>query len=458
MSAAEIRELRAVAGNDGGHYAAGAVQDAERLVASCYTLSDGSVTLRRWRGGWYVWTFDRGCYSEISDEALDRVIYRALGKGKRNEVAEVRHALIAVDDVLIDHVDLGTWIGASPAGMSDARDVAACANGLVHLPSGARVPSTPRYFATNVLGVDHRMILVETPTRWLESLAQWFPNDPEAIACLQEMFGYLLTCDTRQQKLFMLIGGRRSGKGTTLRVMDALLGQSVAAPTLASLGTNFGIEPLIGKSAAVIGDARLTGRTDVGQLLERLLSISGEDMQTVDRKHRAHWTGRLSARFVISTNEVPNITDPSGALAGRVILIRFGQSFYGHEDVNLTDKLLDELPGILAWAIEGWRRLRTRGHFMQPRTSVADLEQLEDIGDSVGAWIREACERGPALAVTKSEARASYQAWCARNDVPAKSAPLFGRDLSSKGINVTRPRDASGKQVDHYAGIRLRAA
>ncbi|MDZ7735869.1 MAG: hypothetical protein U5P41_07065 [Gammaproteobacteria bacterium] len=60
-----------------------------------------------------------------------------------------------------------------------------------------------------------------------------------------------------------MVGPRRSGKGTILRVMTALLGRSnVAAPTLSSLAAPFGLQPLIGKTAGLISDARLGGRAD----------------------------------------------------------------------------------------------------------------------------------------------------------------------------------------------------
>ncbi|MCZ6737546.1 MAG: hypothetical protein O7B77_06175, partial [Actinobacteria bacterium] len=51
-------------------------------------------------------------------------------------------------------------------------------------------------------------------------------------------FGYALTQDTRQQKLFLIVGPKRSGKGTIARVLTAMVGaDNVCNPTLASLST-----------------------------------------------------------------------------------------------------------------------------------------------------------------------------------------------------------------------------
>ena len=79
----------------------------------------------------------------------------------------------------------------------------------------------------------------------------------------------------------------------------------MAAPTLSGLGTNFGLWPLLGKTVAMVQDARLSGRTDSAAVAERLLSISGEDALTVDRKNLSPVTTRLTARFMLLTNELP---------------------------------------------------------------------------------------------------------------------------------------------------------
>jgi putative DNA primase/helicase len=60
-----------------------------------------------------------------------------------------------------------------------------------------------------------------------------------------------------------MVGPKRGGKGTIGRVLTALLGaHHLAAPTLASLSTNFGLQPLIGRPLALISDARLSTKAD----------------------------------------------------------------------------------------------------------------------------------------------------------------------------------------------------
>ena len=168
---------------------------------------------------------------------------------------------------------------------------------------------------------------------------------------------------------------------------------NVAAPTTGGLAGNFGLQPLIGKSVGLVSDARFSG-DGIQTVVERLLCISEEDALTIDRKHMTSVTMKLPTRFTFLTNELPRFTDSSGALAGRFLILQMNRSFYGQEDPNLSARLLDEIPGILHWAIDGWKRLRKRGHFVQPSSVEEAIQELEDLSSPVGAFVREKCMFG----------------------------------------------------------------
>jgi putative DNA primase/helicase len=170
---------------------------------------------------------------------------------------------------------------------------------------------------------------------------------------LQEYFGYVLSGRCDMQKLLMMVGPSRSGKGTIARVLTALVGgrRNVPGPTLAAMNTNFGLSPLIGKPLAIIPDARQGNNAST--VVERLLSITGEDTLTVHRKYREPWTGRLPTRFVMLSNELPEFKDASGVIANRFLILRMIESFLGREDRELANKLRPEYPMILNWSL--WR-------------------------------------------------------------------------------------------------------
>ena len=295
------------------------------------------------------------------------------------------------------------------------------------------------------------------PKHWLKFLDDIFGPDTEAIETLQDFFGYFLSTDTSQQKILLTVGPKRGGKGTIARVVTALIGRAnVAAPTLAGLQTNFGLAPLIGKTLGIISDARLGGRADEAAIAERLLSISGEDTLTIDRKHSSAWTGRLPTRFMIMTNELPRIVDSSGALASRFIVLILRNSFYGKEDPGLSDRLLTELSGILNWAIVGYRRLRERRHFIQPASAREAVDELETLGSPIAAFIRECCRVGPGCTVPVELLYQKYGMWCEDNGRKTPNKQTFGRDLRAAVpfLRIAQRREEV-RQARHYEGITV---
>ena len=179
-------------------------------------------------------------------------------------------------------------------------------------PRASFDPHTPEFFCGHVLPFAYDPA-ASAPVRWLQFLDELWGDDEESKATLAEWFGYVLSGDTAQQKMYLLVGPKRSGKGTIARVLTGLLGVAQhGGPTLASLTQNFGLQPLIGKPLADRLRCSPRTRADSTIAVERLLSISGEDTLTVDRKYRDPWTGRLPTRFLILTNELPRFSDSSG--------------------------------------------------------------------------------------------------------------------------------------------------
>jgi putative DNA primase/helicase len=329
-----------------------------------------------------------------------------------------------------------------------------CENGIIHWPTRELHPHTPRFYVHHSVPFAFDAKARE-PKRWLAFLNQLWGSDVESISCLQEMFGYLLSGDTAQQKMFLIVGPKRGGKGTIARVITRLLGQhNVAGPTLSSLGTNFGLQDLIGKPVAVVSDARLGGKADGSLITERLLSISGQDLQNVDRKFLPPWSGQLPTRFVVMTNELPRLADSSGALASRFVVLMLDRSFYGRENPALTEELSMELPAIFNWALDGLARLRQRGYFHPPASSRDAIQALEDLGSPMGAFVRDRCGVGPDRSVEIKEMYANFRTWCEETGRHAVNQQVFGRDLRAVRPEV-HIRQLGTDRHRHYVGIGL---
>ena len=439
-----------------------------RIFIERLYMHEGARTLHHHGERFLAW---RRSHYAVADEAamraklydfLDRAERPLKGGGTgpfnptRGKVNNVGDALAAEVNLPAD-VRAPAWLG-KVADLPPAGEIIACANGLLHVPARRLLPHTPLFFGENAVEFSFHLD-APAPRSWLAFLASVWPEDAEAIATLQEVFGYALTGDTRQQKLFLMTGPKRSGKGTIARVLTALLGpDNVVSPTLAGLGSQFGLAPLIGKQLAIIADARLGGKADQQVIAERLLSISGEDALTVDRKFLSAWTGRLATRFFILTNELPRLTDASGALASRFVVLTMTRSFYGTEDHGLTNRLIAELPGIFNWALAGLDRLRKRGHFVPPKSSDEAIAELEDLGSPIGAFLRECCTVEPGAQIDTNLLFEAWEHWCQEQgrDKPG-TKQTFGRDLRAAipSLSTVRPRDDDHDRIRRYQGIRL---
>jgi putative DNA primase/helicase len=392
------------------------------------------------------------------DEATPKPTIKKVTRPTVGNTIQALRGMTLVDG----RVEVPAWLIDKPP--FDARDVLPCRNALVHLPSfadgspNAIVTPTPAYFCPYSLDYDFVADAPPTPEfdRFLHSV---WPEDPQSIETLLEFIGYLLTPDTRHHKILLLVGPKRSGRGTIGRLIRALIGsENVAAPTLEGMAGNFGLAPLIGKPVAIVGDARVSPRSPhLAGIVERLLGISGEDTWTIDRKHLPAWTGRLPTRLVIVSNELPRLPDQAGALASRYLVLRFTESFIGREDKQLDAKLLAELPGILLRAIAGWQRLRDRGFFIQPESGQADCNQLLDISSPVGAYVRE---RIVVELAASEDVKAVFDDWCSWCEPKRRESGdegTFGRNLRTVVPTLITKQKRVGKtRIRVFEGLRLR--
>jgi putative DNA primase/helicase len=376
----------------------------------------------------------------------------------RNKVTDIVDAISQLTQVYAK--EMPAWLDAH---RPDPRKIIAFQNGLLnvdeYIASGKieMLPPTPKWFSVNVLPFELRGDAPEPSGLW-NFLTDLWEDDAQSVDLVQEFFGLAMTIDTSFQKILMLIGPQRSGKGTLMRLLTALVGsENIAGPTLSGLASHFGLWPLIGKQLAIISDARLGSKTDQSVIVERLLSISGEDTLTIDRKNREPQSTRLSSRLVIVSNELPKLIDSSGALADRMLLLTLRKSFLGKEDRALEAKLRAELPGVALWALKGLRRLYQRGHFELPQTSVDALAELHELVSPIRAFIADRCIVEAGRTVDAGELYSAWRSWCSEQgrEHPG-TVPSFGRDLrAAVSIIVRQPRNGETRNR-LYEGVGLK--
>jgi len=445
------------------------MQVARRFVeASC--VHDGKpdeLTLRYWCASWWGWRTTH--WIELAPHAVRQMLYaftehavylndkmeRKQWSPNRYKVGDVLEALSAIV-LLRDDFEQPGWLDGRESG-----PIVAVSNGLLDITSRQLQPHSPLYFTQVSVPFPYDPDVPE-PECWNDFLDALWPDEPDAIDVLGEWFGYVISGRTDLHKIFMMVGPTRGGKGVIARILGALLGKrNVCGPTLSSLGSEFGLAPLLGKSLAVISDARSSGiKGSSSVVVERLLSISGEDTLTVNRKYKEQWSGKLPVRLHIVSNELPRLGDASSAIIGRLVLLLTTRSWLGKEDHELEAKLRKELTGILNFALEGLRRLTVdnENHFTRFACADEAITQMRDLASPVGAFVRERCTLEPDAEIAVDALYSAYKDWCQAGEYPKSPKVHFGRDLRAAcpSVRKTRPRDSDSRHYV-YAGIRLRA-
>lgn len=436
--------------------------------------------LRYWRGDWYRYTGTH--YAVVQPTELHRDLsnvaatwhYYDVKTGQPIGVADSLNESLINSTIaqlrglamIAESVDQPCWLDTDPP--RPAPEWLAMRNCLLSLvpnrdtdpPTRAVLSHTPTLFTTMALPFNYAPD-ADSPEVWIDFLARTWPGESgiDAANLLAEWFGYVLSSDMKYHKLFWLIGPPRSGKGIISRVLSALVGPDVTcAPTLSSIGDRNGGQVLIGKRLAVIGDARLDKRRPDNSLItERLLSISGGDTQTFPRKYLPDWTGSPEVKIVILSNELPPLTDESGALLGRLLLLNTTKSHLGKEDHFLEARIRRELPGILNWALAGLERLNTNNRFTEPESSREIIALFRGISTPLSAFVAECCEVDEGATVERGALYAAYLRWAEEEGITRPySKNRFGIALRSivPALGEERPR-SYGARMRYYSGIRL---
>jgi putative DNA primase/helicase len=433
-----------------------------------FFLHGGKPTLMRWQDIWVRW--NGSCWGTMSDADVTSWLYQRMDaaymtkKVDGNLVDEpwnpANSSITNLDKALRAAVNLRDDTKQNTMVGEGVHDLAiSCTNGLLRVTGRELAPADPAYFTFSSVpfGYDG----TATCPQWATWLEETFAHDPTSIDMIQEWFGYVLSGRTDLQKALMLQGPERSGKGTIARILQMMAGWlNCAGPTLNSLTEQFGMWALTDKTLAVIGDARLPKKgTEV--ITERLLSIIGEDTIQVDRKYQRPWQGKIPARLMLLTNDIPNWADSAGVLPTRWLVATTVTSYLNNEDTGLADRLATELPGILNWALDGLDRLAVQRHFTVNSATPEIVGAQRDRSAPQKGFIAEACVLGDDKWVSKERLREMWTLW---NRSHGRQVADTRESFTTKLLGMVptikakdQKKRIDGKLVPIYRGIGLLA-
>ena len=327
-------------------------------------------------------------------------------------------------------------------GERDTSSVIVYQNGILDITTDEFLPHDPEFYTTNIMPYEYDPNA--TCDQWLQFLWGVFEGDAERVALLQEWLGYMLVRDYSYQKMMLLIGLRRSGKGTIGRIMELLVGpENFTGVGLEDLATDENLNSLRNKTVGFDGDAHTVSKANQGLVLTRAKKLSGNDSINFNRKYKSSASIRLPTRLTIAANNMLSFIDDSGAMAGRLLVLPFNKSWFGQEDIHLGGKLESEISGIANWAIEGLRRLRANNKFTEPAISMEEIEALRQSYSPLTQFADDMLEFGSGKECTSGQVFQAFQMWCRSQ----------GRNSGTQAMLTRTLKDTYRGQI-HAAQVR----
>lgn len=285
---------------------------------------------------------------------------------------------------------------------------------------------------------------------WRRTLKEIFEDNEEKIGILQEFFGYCLTRDIRKEKALLLLGESRTGKSTILHILRNIVGnQNCSSVPLKFLSHPQYTPLLIGKLVNIDSDVSAKAQDFEAEFK---IITSGEPV-SVNQKFVATFDFHPYCKLVMAANEFPRINDHSSAFYKRLILIPCDRVFTDNEqNLRLKDILLNELPGILNWAITGAKRLNERGRFPSDESMKQAISDLRSESNPMDTFCEDYIEidQTPGIEIEKHGLYLKYSAWCKQNGNVPMANNKFSRYIYLRYSKIT-PKDVRS----NITGLRV---
>lgn len=229
-----------------------------------------------------------------------------------------------------------------------------CRNGVIDLRSGEFSDSRSERLLSKSVNADFN--LYANCPRWISFLDRIMAGNSNLIGFLQRAVGYSLTGSTIEQCFFLNYGTGANGKSVFLETMRGLLADYAAAAEFSAfLATQ---SENVRNDIAALSGARFVSANESGadrRLSESIIkALTGGDTISARFLFKEYFEFRPQFKVWMATNHKPIILDTDNAIWRRVKLIPFDVTIPEEErDPRLVEKLREEYPGILNWAVQG---------------------------------------------------------------------------------------------------------
>lgn len=325
------------------------------------------------------------------------------------------------------------------------------ANGTLDLRTGTLRPHDPEDYITKLAPV--AFIPKAAAPTFLQFIRDVFSENPALIAYIQRALGYAMTGTTGEQVFLLWIGTGANGKGALTRIAEACFGDYFKKADFSTFTASRSekvredIADLVSVRLLSAEEGREGARLD-----ESLLKgLTGQDTISARHLYSPRFSFRPECKLILATNHRPHVSGGDKAIWRRLHLVPFERTFV--PDLTLEPRMHDELPGVLAWMVEGCLAWQREGLNPPAKVRAASEDYRED-EDVFGAFLLE-CVQDDADAETLTDhLYQEFSAWAKERGVRKPlSIQAFGNELTGRGFGKHRD-STTGKVV--RTGLRLR--
>lgn len=305
-----------------------------------------------------------------------------------------------------------------------------------------------------------RMTKITTATpggdcpQWMAFLSDIAGGDVDLQAYLQRMVGYCLTGVTSAHALFFLYGTGANGKSVFANVISTILGDYAATASMDTFVETRGDRHPT-DLAGLRGARFVTAiETEQGRRLNesKVKAITGGDKISARFMRQDFFEYTPQFKPVIVGNHKPAIRNIDEAMKRRMHMIPFTVTIPPERrDGRLTEKLLAERDGILAWAVAGCLAWQRDG-LKPPACVVSATEEYFEAEDALGRWLDERCVREPNAKSLTAELFTDWKQWAESAGEFIGAQRRFSDLLITRGIEKWR----NGMGVRGFQGIGLK--
>ena len=291
---------------------------------------------------------------------------------------------------------------------------------------------------------------------WTELLQKITLGNNQLQRYIQKAFGYALTGDTSEQALFILYGTGSNGKSTLLNVFSELMATySTSTPSDTFMQKK---NDSVNNDIARLKGARFVAAIEMEEgkrMAESLIkSVTGGDKLVTRFLYGEFFEYVPQFKVFLAVNHKPNIRDTTNSIWRRIKLMPFEATFTEQErDKHFPAKIMaSELPGILAWAVQGCLLWQQEGLQMPDSVNTATRKYQEEM-DSFSNFFRECCVEREGGRVSNKMLRAKYDEWCRENGEYALTQRPFSAKLIERGYEK---KNSAGNGALEWYGFALR--